>query len=272
MRSETLVLLPSQWSCMPVFAALQEDRGEIDDADALALAAAGREFQFSSALAGLKVSKRPGPKVGSLWTKSSKRSTIASSRSRTRPMPTKRSASRLTRSTSTPLASIWARKRSALKRSSTAARGEEALEGREVDGVRRHARQRRQACRPASARTLPAWQPAQLRKMRSSPMVLRSEVPTGRGWRSSGGRSAGSSVMKPKAAQPSSSRPGGHQVAEQRRHRLPHGVGDAEVAVAAGRAVFELGDRVGEGLGLVAGQPPGEVAAGARGRRRSRRG
>ena len=68
---------------------------------------------------------------------------------------------------------------------------------------------------PAVVRTLPAWQPAQLRKMRSIPMVLRSEVPTGRGWRSSGGRSAGSSTMKPKAAQPSSSRPSRHQVAEE---------------------------------------------------------
>ena len=52
------------------------------------------------------------------------------------------------------------------------------------------------------------------------------------------------------------------QVAEEGRHRLPHRVGQAEVAVAAGRAVFELGDRVGEGLGGVAGQAPGEVAGG----------
>ena len=37
LRSETLVLLPSQCSCMPGLRALQEDRGEVDDADPLAL-------------------------------------------------------------------------------------------------------------------------------------------------------------------------------------------------------------------------------------------
>ena len=46
---------------------------------------------------------------------------------------------------------------------------------------------------PGAARTCPAWQPAQFRKMRSMPIWLRNDVPTGRARPSSGGRfSAGS--------------------------------------------------------------------------------
>ena len=164
--------------------------------------------QLSSAFAGLKVSKRPGPKVGSAWTKSSKRSTMVSRRSRTMPMPTNLSAKRLTRSSSRSIASIVVRNRSGLKRSSTAAAARKSWKA-ERSTVFEGIPATISGGASALVRTLPAWQPAQLRKMRSIPIEVRSEVPTGRGTRISGGRSAGSSVRRPKAAQPSSSRPSG---------------------------------------------------------------
>ena len=207
LRSETLVLLPSQCSCMPVFGPCRKTEGK-STTPMRSRSGSSSKFQLSSALAGLKVSKRPGPKVGSWWTKSSKRSTMVSSRSRTMPMPTYLSASRFTVSSSMPMASIVVRKRSGLKRSSTAARARKPWKAERstvFDGIPGTI----SGAAPGPVRTLPAWQPAQLRKIRSRPMVERSEVPTGRGWRISGGSAAGSSVIRPKAPQPSSSRPGG---------------------------------------------------------------
>ena len=95
-------------------------------------------------------------------------------------------------SISIPRASISERKRSALKRSSTAASARnpwKAERSTVFDGIPATT-----ICAPPGpVRTLPAWQPAQLRKMRSIPMLLRSDVPTGRGWRISDGSSPASS-------------------------------------------------------------------------------
>ena len=65
LRSETLVLLPSQWSCMPSFGPWRKTEGK-STTPMRSASGIWSKFQFSSALAGLKVSKRPGPKVGSL--------------------------------------------------------------------------------------------------------------------------------------------------------------------------------------------------------------
>ena len=87
LRSETLVLLPSQCSCIPSLGPCRKTEGK-STTPMRSRSGSAAKSQFSSAFAGLKVSKRPGPKVGSAWTKSSKRSTMVSSRSRTMPMPT----------------------------------------------------------------------------------------------------------------------------------------------------------------------------------------
>ncbi len=91
-----------------------------------------------------------------------------------------------------PRASISATKRWPVKRSSIAAAARKSwkaerstvFEGMPATII---------GSAPGAARTCPAWQPAQFRKMRSIPIWLRSEVPTGRTRRSSGGRSCAGS-------------------------------------------------------------------------------
>src|SRR5258705_10155150 len=64
LRSSTEVLLPSQWSCMPRRGAWFQTDGK-SQAPIHSLWGTLSIGKFSSALGGLKVSKRPGPKAGS---------------------------------------------------------------------------------------------------------------------------------------------------------------------------------------------------------------
>ena len=177
------------------------------------------------------------------------------------PTPTNLSAIRLTGSSSMPRRVDLGEEAVGAEALVDGGLGEEPLEGREVDGVRGHAGddQRRAAGAGPDAAGMAA---GAVEEDAVDPHVV-AERGADRARVAQLGRQVGGVLVEEAEGGPALVLAAlGHQVAEERRHRLPHGVGDAEVAVAAGRAVLELRHRVGEGLGRVAGEPPGEVAGG----------